>query len=164
IILPDGGRGSYKQVLGSDGIDKLKTWIQNGGTLIALQAAATFVIDNGELTDVKRIKEFVKDSIDAAPEKEKESASSGKTDDKATEARDTVPGSIARANLYLKNFLTYGYDETEIPVFVASSNVFVAPAEMKAAVSYADADHLKLSGLFWDIVKERLAKKAYATE
>jgi hypothetical protein len=164
IILPDGGRGSYKQVLGSDGISKLKTWIQNGGTLIAIQTAAAFVIDDGELTEVKRIKEFIKDSSEAAPEKEKENPSSGKTDDKPTEAPDTILGSIARANLYLKNFLTYGYEDSEIPVFVASSNVFVAPPDMKTAVSYAEADRLKISGLFWDIVKERLAKKAYATE
>ena len=164
IILPDGGRGSYKQMLGTDGISKLKAWVESGGTLIALQAAAAFVIDNGELTSVKRITEFIKDTADPAPEKEKDSPPSGKSDEKPTESPDTVPGSIARAVLYPKSFLNYGYSVTEIPVFVASSNVFEAPDDMKPAVSYAEMDRLKISGLFWEIVKERLAKKAYATE
>jgi hypothetical protein len=163
IVMPDASARDYKRILGSDGIEQLKTWVNEGGTLIALQGAASFLIDQSDMTSVKRIKRFVKDSTEPAKEKKADEKDSS-DNDVATEAPDFILGSIARAELYRKHFLTYGYDSDEIPVFIASDNVFKAPSGMKAPVSYASADRFKMAGIFWDITIKRLEQKAYATE
>jgi hypothetical protein len=166
IILPDEGSyfGGYESVLGKTGVEQLKTWVNLGGTLIAIQGAASFLIQNGELTDLGRIRKFVKDSTETVDQKEKEDEKDKEKDTQATESPDYVLGSIARATLNPKHFLSYGYDSPEIAVFVNSSNVFTAPPNLKPVAAYADEENFKVAGLFWDITKKRLAKKAYLTE
>lgn len=165
IVMPDASSSEYKNLLGSGGIENLKTWVNNGGTLIAIQGAASFLIDQTDFTSVKQIKKFIRDSAEPAKEKkDDEKNSNGSQSEEATEPPDAVLGSIARGVLYRKHFLSFGYASDEIPVFVASSNVFKAPPDLKSVVSYAPAERFKLAGLFWDITIKRLEKKAYATE
>lgn len=40
VILPDGSISAYQNLLGKAGIDKLKEWVNNGGTLICLATAS----------------------------------------------------------------------------------------------------------------------------
>ena len=163
LIFPDAGYElDYKTVTGAQGTAQLKSWVENGGTIIAIAGAANFLIADGTLTNVKKISRFLENSAQAAPETAPDKKDA--EPDKKTESADTIPGSIARVRLYKDSFLSFGYTREEIPVFVNSSNVFEPPADMKTAVSYADADRLKVGGLFWDIAKKRLAGKAYATE
>ncbi len=164
IIMPTDGWYSYRDVLDSSRLENLLKWVQAGGTLIALQDGSKALIDSGKISKVKRIKRYLKDSTEVAPEKDPEKKEEASEEEKATEPPDFVIGSIARVKLYRKHFLTFGYDTDEIPVFVNSSNVFVTPPGMKAAASYVEADRLKMAGLFWDITKKRLEKKAYLTE
>lgn len=42
LIMPDGSASRYSSALGSGGISGLKTWISNGGTLIAVRGASVF--------------------------------------------------------------------------------------------------------------------------
>ena len=162
LILPDeGGSLGYERILGEDGIKQLKNWVEKGGTLIAVAAAASFVTDHGELTDVKRIKKFRKDSREPAPEKKE---GEEQQEEEETESPDTIPGAIARAFLNTKHFLAFGYRTDEIPVFLNSSNVFQIPAGEKAVAWYPTADRLKMSGLIWDISSERLSGKVYLME
>lgn len=164
IVMPDGGSdwGDWSQMLGPRAIDKLKAWVKSGGTIIAISGAASFLTDNGDFSSIHRINRYIKDTTEEAP-KESDSKDSS-SDKKETESPDYVPGSIARVNLRLKSFLCFGYGEVEIPVFVNSSTVLSAPPGAQLAAAYADADRLKLSGLFWDITKKRLAGKVYASE
>ena len=164
IILPDESNlyGGYESVLGKSGVQQLKTWVELGGTLIAIQGAAAFLGKNGELTDIKPIKKFIKDSAEPVEDKEKDKEE--EKEKKATESPDFVLGSIARVKLYLKHFLSYGYENEELPVFVNSSNVFSVPPDQKPVATYTSAETLKIGGLFWDITKKRLEKKAYLTE
>jgi len=45
VILPDGSPSGYRKQIGEDGVARLKTWIEAGGTLVAIGDAARFVID-----------------------------------------------------------------------------------------------------------------------
>jgi hypothetical protein len=42
LIMPDGAAGRYFSALGKGGIDTLKDWVQNGGTLITVRGASVF--------------------------------------------------------------------------------------------------------------------------
>jgi hypothetical protein len=162
IILPDeGGGSSYKAIIGDDGVKKLKDWVNNGGTLIAVAGGASFLTDNGELTSIKRIKKFKRDSAEEIVEKKDEEEQESVEE---TESPDVIPGAIGRVVLNSKDFLSFGYNTDEIPVFLYSSNVFEAPAGEKPAAVYAAAKRLKISGLIWDISKQRLENKVYASE
>lgn len=45
VILPDGSASGYQRRIGEDGVARLKAWIEDGGTLVAVGDAARFVID-----------------------------------------------------------------------------------------------------------------------
>jgi hypothetical protein len=42
LIMPDGSAGRYFSSLGKGGVDTLKDWVQNGGTLITVRGASVF--------------------------------------------------------------------------------------------------------------------------
>ncbi len=42
LIMPDGAAGRYFSALGKGGVDTLKEWVQNGGTLITVRGASVF--------------------------------------------------------------------------------------------------------------------------
>ena len=42
IVLPDGNPGAYQSLLGKDGVDKLKSWVQAGNVLVGAGGAASF--------------------------------------------------------------------------------------------------------------------------
>src|ERR1043165_8387393 len=52
LVLPNGG--GYHDRLGKSGIDKLKSWINGGGTLVAIQNAAGFLREKD--TDISKVK------------------------------------------------------------------------------------------------------------
>jgi hypothetical protein len=48
LVLPDawGGANSYNRLLGKSGISRLKTWVEAGGTLVAMGNSAAFLADS----------------------------------------------------------------------------------------------------------------------
>ncbi|HEY0460142.1 MAG TPA: M14 family zinc carboxypeptidase [Pyrinomonadaceae bacterium] len=42
LVMPDGAAGRYSATLGKGGIDALKEWVQEGGTLITIRGASVF--------------------------------------------------------------------------------------------------------------------------
>jgi len=58
IILPHnwGGAMNYKQHLGKAGIDKLKDWVRNGGTLVAEGNASAFLADSSVAVSSVRLR------------------------------------------------------------------------------------------------------------
>ena len=66
LILPGASTGNLKKLFGKKGLEKLKTWVNGGGVLIAAESAATFFTkEKSGFTDVGLV-ELKKDSSDAA--------------------------------------------------------------------------------------------------
>ncbi len=65
LIFPSswGGGEGYTRQLGKGGIGKLKQWVENGGTLIALGNAAAFATDTSTGLSQVRLREVVLDSL-----------------------------------------------------------------------------------------------------
>jgi hypothetical protein len=56
LIMPDGAAGRYFSALGSGGVSALKTWINNGGTLITMRGASVFAaLKDVALTSTKLV-------------------------------------------------------------------------------------------------------------
>lgn len=67
IVLPTGWRGpeTYERVLGKAGVSKLKEWVEDGGTLIGIGAAAAFLADTSvAVSNVRQTRQVLKDLDD----------------------------------------------------------------------------------------------------
>ena len=65
LVLPSvwGNPLVYKNILGKSGIDKLRSWIKDGGTLIAIGSAAAFAADTSVNLSSVRLRRQVLDKI-----------------------------------------------------------------------------------------------------
>jgi hypothetical protein len=155
IILPDGSGGRMKRQLGDDGVAKLKAWVQSGGVLIGIGGAG----------DLAALKDVGLSTITAV------GADSGKADSTVradappllsptAPSRDKpewLPGSIFRATLDRTHWLTLGYEQNELPVFLDGST-FWKPSKGGANPVAFTGDSLVLSGFAWPDNTERLLK------
>jgi hypothetical protein len=155
IILPDGSGGRMKRELGEDGVAKLKAWVQSGGVLIGIGGAGDFAA----------LKDVGLSTIAAV------GADSGKADSTVkadappllsptAPSRDKpewLPGSIFRATLDRTHWLTFGYEQSQLPVPLDGST-FWKPSKGGANPVAFTGDSLVLSGFVWPDNTERLLK------
>lgn len=114
IIMPG---GSYSE-LGERGNEKLKQWIRDGGKVIALKSANSFLKSAGIISySSKPAGKYDKGSKKFKPYVNRRKDNVGRS----------VPGTIFEANLDLTHPLGYGFSTSLISVFKNSSS-FVAPS------------------------------------
>jgi hypothetical protein len=85
----------------------------------------------------------------------------------AGQVPEAVPGAIMRATLDRTTYLTYGYEERELPVLISSGYFFRPSKEGTNAVVFANNSRqaLRLSGFVWPDNTERLlAGTAYVMD
>ncbi len=95
IVLPDGSAGAYQTLLGKDGIDKLKSWVQAGNVLVATGGAAAFFTRKDVALTSSRLVGAEEDSAATtapapaapAPAPAGQAAASSTTDNKPSEKR-----------------------------------------------------------------------------
>lgn len=146
IIMVD---GSYNG-LGKSGAGKLKSWVSQGGTLIASKRAVRWAASNG-LANVQEKK--------AKEQKDQPQRPYGKL------ARDNggrvVGGAIVEAEVDLSHPLLYGYHREKMPVFRRGTFLFeVAKNPYATPIRYTE-DPL-LSGYVHKDEQKRLSKSAAA--
>jgi hypothetical protein len=117
IILPS---GSYREWNSSD-VQKLKNWAQEGGTLIAMQSAASWAARN-ELgkTTYKKTAETDSTMNFSYAEREK------------VRSLNTISGAIFNTSLDITHPLCFGYTENTLPVFKTGTSV-AKPLDIKYA-------------------------------
>jgi len=134
IVLVD---GSYRTV-GKAGVEKLRKWVQNGGTLIASERAIRWVKAN-KLAFVK-----FKTEDKAAPKKGQEPRRpyAKISDDLGS---NVIGGTIFETTLDLSHPLGYGFHKKQLPVF-RQGTLFLEPAKNAYATPLIYTDNPLLSG------------------
>ncbi|MFQ5752534.1 MAG: M14 family metallopeptidase, partial [bacterium] len=186
LILPDAARflGGYGQILGESGANKIKTWVQNGGTLVTIGEATHWLTGEkvGLLATTRELKGGKPEKSkqeEKKPEKSKQPskpatspAQPGATPqapfdlEKAIqpekELPGATPGAIMRVKLDMEHWLAFGYDG-DTNVLVSSRNIFT-PMKLDKGRNiglYMPEDKLLVSGFTWQDAKKQIANKAY---
>ncbi len=163
IILPDGSDGEYNRFIGESGMKRLKTWVENGGVLIALRGAAAFATkkDMG-LTTTTLVKDLRKiEKKDEEKEKTEEKEKKDEDEHIPDEFKpDRVPGAILRVKLDQNHFLTHGYKEF-LNVFVNSNYIFTPSKNGHNVATYLGEKELRVSGFVWEKMLKALPEGVY---
>ncbi|MBM4187115.1 MAG: hypothetical protein FJ206_07365 [Gemmatimonadetes bacterium] len=145
LVLPSLPASAFDRALGDPGRDRLAGWVRNGGTLITIEGATGWLAS--ERTGLSRLRLRV-DSADNA----------GRAALPAS-----VPGAIARTVIDTLSPLLAGI-RGDLAVMANGSSVLTAPRNVapgEAAVRYAPAGQLRLSGYFWPETPARWADSPF---
>jgi hypothetical protein len=148
IILPAVSGQTLAREIGTDGVERIKRWVQEGGTLITIGGGAT---------------DFAREQLELLKLRSRYDTDEGKN-----EQRFSVPGAILRSMLDPDTWLTVGYGE-ELPVLANSDRLYL-PADEPPSASrripsrYSDGGSLRLAGHIWEESAERLPGTIFAYE
>jgi hypothetical protein len=161
IILPDGSADGYRRHLGEGGVARLKTWVQNGGTLVLIKGAAVFgTHDDVKLTTTEHIRDLRKLKPDAEGE-QAEKSKDEKDEPIPEEYRsERVHGAVLKTKLDRHHFLSYGYGET-VNVLIDSDYLFAPSKNGHNVASFTDSNKLRVSGLISERMENALPNQVY---
>ena len=147
LVLPNGG--GYHDRLGKSGIDKLKSWINGGGTLVAIQNAAGFLREKD--TDISKVKLW-------EPAKKKDEEKNPPAEERYHEF--SVPGSAFRTKINDRSFFTFGVPRPPF-VLIEGSDALLPVAHRVDNIVTIDKDNPLAAGVAWPESLERLKGSAY---
>ena len=172
VVLPS---GDYRDAIGGAVVQRLRGWIEAGGTLVALGEASRWLTREkvGLLATKTELKDG-KPEPDPDTEEKKDKAGSKDKDAKPeafdlekaiqpeNERPDAVPGALLRVTLDPEHWLTAGTGGS-LQAVVESRRVFT-PLKLDRGTNvglYAKKDEVVASGLVWDGARDQLAQKAF---
>tara|TARA_Y100001935_G_C17311764_1_gene517147 strand:- start:7971 stop:10571 length:2601 start_codon:yes stop_codon:yes gene_type:complete len=158
IVMP--GAWNLNGLLNDSGKDRLKTWIRNGGVLVATEGTAAWMTkDRAGISGVELFSEDAEDKKD----KEIPAAAYTRYEDLAdSSGLKRIPGSAFKAVIDNSNPLAFGMPET-LYSLKFSSDAFV-PSTSAQTVGYymKDADEVLASGYASPENKRNAAGNAFA--
>lgn len=149
LIFPD---GNYADRLGKRGVDKIKQWVTDGGTIVAVKGASAFLREKD--VEISKLKLW--------------EAPKAKSDDKDAPADDVnaryndfrIPGSAFRTTMNTRSYLTFGVPSSP-PVLVEGSNAFLPLPKRVDNILTVDAKDPLISGIAWDESLTRIKGSVY---
>jgi len=147
LIFPDGG--GYADALEKRGFEKLKSWINDGGTLIAVGGANDYL--RGKDVELSKIKPW------EAPKKK------DKDDDKPAEERYNdfrVPGSAFRTTMNERSYLTFGLPRSPAAL-IEGTEAWLPVTHKIDNILTIDAKDPLISGVAWPESIDRLKGSVY---
>ncbi len=142
LVIPDlNSAEALADLLGEKGRQRLKTWVEDGGNVVALGQAVDFARHQLGL-------EALTSPLDS---------DEGEQDKR----RFAVPGAILRAELDSEDWMTAGYNSDQLPFLIFSDRVYNAPtgppkAGQKVIVACPEQGDPRLSGHLWPESTEML--------
>ncbi|HET9425535.1 MAG TPA: M14 family zinc carboxypeptidase [Gemmatimonadaceae bacterium] len=183
IVVPHGFAGSLNNILGKGGADRLRAWMQSGGTLITMGGASAWAANpDVNMTSARLVRPekdakpdttgFQTPKADTTPAsvraRQSERASAGVrpveellavTSPGASNATPIgLPGSHFDVVLDRTHWLTSGYDTPRLTVLMEGSNFFTLSKEGVNAAVFAPTGPLTRSGFAWPDNTERLLR------
>ena len=147
IVLPD---GNYANRIGKPMVDRLKAWLQSGGTLIAVKGASAFL--RSKDVEISKLKPW------EGPKSEEEKEEGEQVEQRYNQFR--VPGSAFRTTLNERSYLTYTIPSAPAVMIEGSSAYLPVSHRVDNIVTVAREDAL-VSGVAWPESLERIAGSAY---
>ncbi|HSG82859.1 MAG TPA: M14 metallopeptidase family protein [Gemmatimonadota bacterium] len=143
LVIPSTS-GALAGEIGDDGVERLKTWVRDGGTLITIGGATEFARSQLDLISLRSWYDL----------EENEDA-----------VRFGVPGAIFNTSINEHQWLGAGYDAGQLPALVNSSSIYLMPegppsSRYRAVATYGTL----LSGHAWTESLERLPDAVYVYE
>jgi hypothetical protein len=172
LILPD-TRSGYSRALGSSGMDRIKTWVRNGGALVAIAGAVAEVADpKVDLLTISREYQPREDAKTSKEDEKREARVAGKLIEKEEdwkkaiepekESPDSLGGVLVRAKLDPDNWVTAGIAET-VNVMVRGRNIY-QPIKLDKGVNAAyflGPEELLKGGYMWEENRKQMAYKPF---
>jgi hypothetical protein len=162
VILPS---GSYSGVLAGGTLERLRTWIREGGTLVTLGSATSWAAREGVgLLDATPERRGGRPEGSDPPREEtpEQPVDYLEAITPADEGPEAVPGAILRMVLDTNHWLSAGTDG-EVGAFVQSSRIF-SPLTLDQGANvgrYGELEDLVMSGIVWEESRAQLANKPY---
>ena len=155
LLVPDGRYDSHP-AFGKSTVDRLKTWVREGGTLIVVGGAAGWASKKEvELLSSDVIERPIVPPKRRPPTIPVHVAHGGRStdddDDEAeTEPPSSVPGAFLRADVEQEHWITYGHDAT-LDVFMSGNLILspLAPNKGTNLVTFHRGQGLMTSGFCW---------------
>ena len=155
LILPGASAENLKKVFGKKGVEKLKVWVSQGGTLIGTEGAAAFLTkEKSGLTDVP-IAEVKKDSSKTA----KYLAYKDRTD---YFGKKRIPGAALQAKIDNTNPLAFGMPTALYSLKFGTIALKPNPSFETVGYYLPEAKDLLASGYVSKVNLNHLAGKAFA--
>jgi hypothetical protein len=145
LVLPEAFGGGLASTLGEGGLENLRRWVRQGGTLVALGSSVDFV--RGPL-DLIALRSWYDGEEEAVAQ--------------------TVPGAFFRGQLDRHYWLAAGVPDGDLPFQVRSSRLYLAPdgapSGARRVVGTFAPDDPRASGHAWPETLERIGGTVFAYE
>jgi hypothetical protein len=146
LIFPDGD--SYADRLGKKGVEKLRSWVRGGGTIVAVKSASAFLREKEvELSKLKLWEAPKPKGEDAKPPEER-----------YNDYR--IPGSAFRTQINEHSYLTFGVPRPPCAL-IEGTSVFLPVSHKVDNIVTIDARNPLASGVAWPESLERMKGAVY---
>lgn len=149
IVLPD---GSYTDRIRKPLVDRLKAWLNAGGTLVAVKGASSFLRNKD--VEISKLKPWEPPGQGEGEQNEGEPESDQRYND------FRIPGSAFRTTMNDRSYLTYGVPRAPAVLIEGSSAYLPVSHRVDNIVTVAQENPL-LSGVAWPESLERVGGSAY---
>lgn len=145
LVFP---HGNYTERLGKRGVDKIKAWVSEGGTIVAVKGGSAFLREKD--VEVSKLKLW-------EPPKKKDD---DKTPPDARYHDFRVPGAAFRTTMNSRSYLTFGVPRAPA-VLVEGSAAFLPVAHKVDNILTIESKDPLISGVAWQESIDRLKGSVY---
>ena len=147
LVIPEAPAGALAELLGEDGLNNIRHWVRQGGTLIAIGSAVDFARERLGLLSLRSWYE-TEEGADAVPYE--------------------AVGAFFRGELNRAYWLASGIPQGDLPVQVRSSRLYLppsgAPSGGRRVVGTFAAEQINMSGHAWQETLDRAPGTVFAYE